>query len=104
MLTLRKVTANAAPAGTAVAIFMLALVAGLLSLVPQRMAEKNKQRESTILSELYAHLLYLGASLSTTIVSTFLGNYSSALLTQVRLNPFRPASRANCSGSSTLWL
>jgi len=63
---------------------LLALVAGLLSLVPTRM---KRESDGSILSELYAHVVYLGASLSTTIVSTFLGNYSSALLTQVRTPP-----------------
>lgn len=69
---------------------MLALVAGILSIVSGRMtktAVAGSPNSNPVLRELSNHLVYLGASLSTTIVSTFLGNYSSALLTEVRATP-----------------
>lgn len=47
------------------------------------MAKQKSNASNTILDDLVSHLLYLGASLATTIISTFLGNYSSALLSEV---------------------
>jgi hypothetical protein len=68
-----QVTTNAAPPGTAVNVFLLACVAGLLATVSGRLSRRVPQKTgesgaSTLLWELGQHIVQLGAVLSTTIV------------------------------------
>lgn len=65
---------------------MLACVAAFLGVFSERMATSLNATgsEQHVIMDLAKHLFLMGASLSTTIVSSFLGNYSSALLTSVR--------------------
>ena len=68
-----QVTTNAAPPGTAVNVFLLACVAGLLATVSGRLSrrvprETAESGASSLLWELGQHIVQLGAMLSTTIV------------------------------------
>jgi hypothetical protein len=68
-----------------VSVFLLACVAAFLGVFSERMALdlSSSNTGHQVVMDLARHLFLMGASLSTTIVSSFLGNYSSALLTSV---------------------
>lgn len=70
-----QVTTNAAPPGTAVNVFLLACVAGLLASASGRLTSRMPVQgqvygASSILWELAQHIVQMGAVLSTTIVRT----------------------------------
>lgn len=66
-------------------VFLLACVAAFLGVFSERMASELNSGNAGhhVVMDLARHLFLMGASLSTTIVSSFLGNYSSALLRSV---------------------